>query len=429
MVVGMVNVADVDNDVGYALSSKMASQQDVYTVECNTDAMHYPPRAEIHPMHEYHNYSSQGNDPSDFQGVSPIPNTNSRMPDEGHLSHPQEFPMHPIHGYHGYIPEGNDPNIYQNKISAPHYGAYPMPSNQPNMPPVITNQPYAYSGPIYPPGQGILQTPAGAPTTAPNKDIKPQTKPIIIVKRIFSVVVMLMDIILAWIQLSELNEGGGNIVFGKKRSEISCPKTQVTVFVYIVHLCFSTLCTIVQIINVIGETIYEVTGKKRGYRIVHGFNEVVTKVSVKDIPQFLLMIIAVSNGCVCTNSSKRWPKLIGSYIVARLSSGIRTSTCKQEIKKCECECECCCCCGKSCCPDEYGYTCYLCYFPICSKKFTPCMPVSICKYLGCCEKGCFNCEPSDEDPKFALQILKTLYSYQIILMLANIIVMALKCHN
>ncbi|KAK3601105.1 hypothetical protein CHS0354_024826 [Potamilus streckersoni] len=365
----------------------MASEQDVYTVIDNADVMHCPPTAEMNPMQEYHKHISEGNDPNDFQGVNNAPNYDvSPMPDARQVSYPQELPMHPMHGYYGYIPQGNDPNIYQNQISAPYYGAYPMPSNQPNMPPVITNQPYGYSGPIAPPGQWILQTPAGAPTTPPNKDIKPQTKPMIIFKRIISVVFMLVDIIMAWIQLSELDEAGGNIVFSKKRLDISCPKSESTVSVYIVALCFSTLYTIVQIINVIGETIYEVTGKERGYRIVHGFNEVVLKLSIKNIPQFRLMIIATSNSCVCTDSSERWPKLIGSYLVARLSSCIRTATCKQEVKKCECECECCCCRSEKCCPDEYGYMCYLCYFPICSKKFTPCMPVPILKYLGCCEK-------------------------------------------
>ncbi|KAL3861864.1 hypothetical protein ACJMK2_007891 [Sinanodonta woodiana] len=273
----------------------------------------------------------------------------------------------------------------------------------------------------------------------------------LIFKRVMSISLILADMSMAWVQLIEMNKASGDVVFKGELMNISCKSSFPIILSYIVLMCLDSIFTIIEIINIVGETIYDVKGEQNGFQFMHGFIEINIKMTLKDIPQFLLIFLYIYWGCECILSSDRWVKLSFMFLLAILASYIRKVTCKQEAIPCcggTCAYPCCCCCsccnGKFC-PDELGceFPCCFCYCPLCTKKFRTCVPVSICRYMGLCQNGCCGseeracgccrcnrkacCTPRLKNPEFAPKMSDKLYFFLLGFLILIVIFMHFKC--
>ncbi|KAK3586280.1 hypothetical protein CHS0354_009231 [Potamilus streckersoni] len=261
----------------------------------NADRMVHGEEPEMYTSHGYHGHTHQGNTASILQarnwiqhyGLHTMTDSQLNMSDEGLGFYQQERAMHRGHEYR---PQGDNGNVFKGHKYVSRYGVPPMANNQSNISHVITSQPAAY------PDQWVIQTTASHATNSYDEATQSQSKDWILFKRTVSIVFIVIDIVMAWVQISEMDKTVKDVVVSKIYTESSCPKSQPVIVTYIVVMSVSTLFTIAQIVNIIGETVYDLTEGKHGFQFIHGFNEIVVKTIIKDIPQ-LLLICCDNGGC------------------------------------------------------------------------------------------------------------------------------------
>ncbi|KAK3601106.1 hypothetical protein CHS0354_024827 [Potamilus streckersoni] len=348
-------------------------------VEGNSGRMSRNLDPEMYPMHGYHGGRPQdynvsvlpGHNREPRYGEETVTNNVSMMPRAHLMPHPQE---RATYGDNEYRHQGDYSNVVEGLgYPAKKYGVPRMTSSQSTVNDVITSQQEANSGQVTPSGQWMTPTTASGPNTN-DVDLLWQSKGWLIFKRVLSIAFMITDIVLAWEQVNEMDIIGLYELYYIKKTITSCPQAQPVIVTYKVLMSFCTIFTIAQIINVIGETVYDATEGQHGVQFIHGFNEVVIKTFLKDIPQLLLMFIAVFFKCTCTISVHRWFLFTAVTMVPMFSNCVRQVTCKQEVKDmCKCDCSNIKCSGTE---EETGCACpYLCcYLPIRTKLFKSCVP-------------------------------------------------------
>ncbi|XP_052818507.1 uncharacterized protein LOC128244551 [Mya arenaria] len=258
----------------------------------------------------------------------------------------------------------------------------------------------------------------------------------IIVKRILSVAVLILNESLNWFKyfdwMGTFDLPAMFGYFGRKGKidAIECSSDAPFLStIYGVCCGVATVYALFQIINTIGETVLEYhetdeSGERQdelkpkekrgvclfnGFQLLHGWVETAAAMIVEDIPQ--ISVIALSS-YYCTVNKENAVFLLIWMIVKQFKNTFRTAFCKQNYKPCMEFGNCC----KDCCIWSCPLLC-CCRVFICRPCDDECCEikrVKICTDSGCCSgpRICNGfsqaCGPIDEDPEWATELLKKL---------------------
>lgn len=197
---------------------------------------------------------------------------------------------------------------------------------------------------------------------------------------------------------TEIKQQYSHVSDSKKRSTINCDAgadtTDSLPGAYAVFCGLGTVFAIIQLVNMVGETIIEynkISGANlKGFQILHGWTESFIALFLQDIPEIALLVFFAN---ACTKAINP-VKVIGGTVLSYMKNDVRKNTCKQKQKCCDCngcmtdcctiDCCCCCCFMETCCGDK------------------PCQPQPYCSPTCCKSNSC--CGDIEEDPRWALRL-------------------------
>ncbi|XP_021353536.1 uncharacterized protein LOC110450377 [Mizuhopecten yessoensis] len=221
----------------------------------------------------------------------------------------------------------------------------------------------------------------------------PASRCLLVFKRLLSIALVICDTVLDWMEYSDfLPENVSDAIDTAERIKSFLGKTSKAEITYncdasenyyLVFTIFGTLFALIQIADTIGETLPDLTTKYKGFRLLHGFNEVLITFILEEIPQAICLVF-FSFKCGCEfdlDINGKGLRKIYTTIFGLLSGYTRNSTCRQVERPS--------------CYFELDFPSFCCFIPLCDDPSQD---------LKACTCNCYKLPPCDICPDSSSKI-------------------------